>query len=324
MDKSRLEIKVGLFVLIGLVLLAAVLIQFSKGTSLFRGTYEVNLHAVNVGGIKERAGVLLAGVEVGSVSEIKLAEDGKSVLIRLKIYNDNKIYHDARFVIEQAGFLGDQFVSVIPTTNNLPLLESGADVACQEPFNLQEVARSAAGFIQRIDETAKKLDASVSDLRRVVLNEAVLTNFAVAIGNTRAFSEQAISTLNNVNALVATNTAQVNLAVSNAVLFSQELLQLAGSANRLLATNGAEVTVAVGNIKSSTETLKQLMDDLQAGKGLAGTLLQNDQLATNFQTIAENLSVTTSNLNRAGLWGILWSHKAPATNTAKANTPHKH
>ncbi len=67
MDKSRLEIKVGLFVLVGLVLLAVVLIQFSKGTSLFRGTYELRLHAVNVGGIKERAGVLLAGVEVGSV-----------------------------------------------------------------------------------------------------------------------------------------------------------------------------------------------------------------------------------------------------------------
>src|SRR6516225_8622750 len=101
MEKSRLDIKVGLFVFIGLVLVAATLIQFSKGTSLFRGTYELRLHASNVGGIKARAAVLLAGVEVGSVSEIKLAEDGKSVLIRLKIYNDFKIYHDARFVIEQ-------------------------------------------------------------------------------------------------------------------------------------------------------------------------------------------------------------------------------
>ena len=72
MDKSRLEIKVGLFVLIGLVLLAVLLIQFSKGTSIFRGTYELRLHAVNVGGLKQRAGVLLAGVQVGSVSDIQL------------------------------------------------------------------------------------------------------------------------------------------------------------------------------------------------------------------------------------------------------------
>lgn len=320
MDKSRLEIKVGLFVLIGLVLLAIVAVQFSKGTSLFRGNYELKLRAVNVGGIKKSAGVLLAGVQVGSVSEVKLAEDGKSVLIRLRIYNDFKIFHDARFVIEQAGFLGDQYVSVIPTTNSLPYLVNGDEVPCQEPFNLQEVARSTAGFIQRIDETAKKLDAAVMDLRRVVLNGQTLTNFAIAIGNTRLVSEQALTTVQNVNALVATNTGQVNAAVSNAVFFSHELTRLAGTANSLMATNGAEVGIAVGNIKSSTETLKQLMADLQAGKGLAGTILQNNELSTNVQTIANNLSVTTSNLNRFGIWGILWSQKQPVAGATATNS----
>jgi phospholipid/cholesterol/gamma-HCH transport system substrate-binding protein len=323
MDKSRKEIKVGMFMLVGLVLTAVVLIQFSKGTSLFRGTYELRLHAVNVGGIKERAGVLLAGVEVGSVSKIKLAEDGKSVTMLLRIYKDFPIYHDARFVIEQAGFLGDQFVSVIPTTNSLPLLENGADVPCQEPFNLQEVARSAAGFVQRIDETAKKLDASVSSLQRVVLNEQTLTNFAIAINNSRAFTEQALGTVRDINALVATNASQVNLAVSNAVFFSQELAGLAGSASSLLATNGADISLAVKNVEASSEVLKKLMDDLQSGRGFAGTLLQNEQLATNVQTIAANLALTSSNLNRRGLWGILWAHKVPATNAVVSPSPHQ-
>ena len=86
MDKSPLEIKVGLFVFLGLLLLAAALIMFSKGASLFHGTYELRLHASNVGGLKERAGVLLAGVQVGTVSTIQLADDGKSVTILLKIY----------------------------------------------------------------------------------------------------------------------------------------------------------------------------------------------------------------------------------------------
>ena len=123
MEKSRLETKVGLFVFVGLALLAVLLIQFSKGTSLFRGTYELRLHASNVGGLKQRAWVLLAGVQVGSVSDIELAPDGKSVTILLNIYKTDKIYHDARFVIEQSGFLGDQYVAVIPTANQLPLLD---------------------------------------------------------------------------------------------------------------------------------------------------------------------------------------------------------
>ena len=78
MENKRLELKVGLFVLIGLLLLAALLIAFSKGTSIFRGTYVVRLVATNVGGLKLRASVLLAGVQVGSVSKITLAPDGKS------------------------------------------------------------------------------------------------------------------------------------------------------------------------------------------------------------------------------------------------------
>ena len=69
-----METKVGLFVFIGLALLAVLLIQFSKGTSLFRGTYTLHLHAANVGGLKQRASVLLAGVQVGSVSDIQLAD----------------------------------------------------------------------------------------------------------------------------------------------------------------------------------------------------------------------------------------------------------
>lgn len=316
MEKSRLELKVGLFVFIGLGLLAVLLVQFSKGTSLFRGTYTVKLHTENVGGLKQRSGVLLSGVQVGGVEKIVLADDGKSVTVFLKIYKDAPIYDDARFVIEQAGFLGDQFVSIIPTENKGAKLTDGAEVNCAVPFNLQEVARDAAGFIKRIDETAKKLDASVAALQARVLNGETLANFGTSITNMRLFTEQALDTVHTINLIVATNTAQVSAAVSNAVLFSADLTRLADSAQGVLNTNSVNIAAATKNIQDATIIFKQLAIDLQAGKGLAGTVLQNQELATNIQAIAQNLSVTTSNLNRSGLWGILWSHKPPATNTA--------
>ena len=198
-----------------------------------------------------------------------------------------------------------------PPAIHRPLLENGADVPCEEPFNLQEVVRSAAGFIKRIDETTKKLDASVADLRRVVLNEQTLTNFSVAIDNVRSFSEQALNAVNDINALIMTNGSQVNLAVSNIVFFSREINRLAGMADEILATNSPEINVATKNIESSTEVLKSLLKDIQSGKGLAGTVMQNEQLATNVQAIADNLAVATSNLNRLGLWHFLW-HREPA------------
>ena len=68
MSKSRLELKVGVFVLIGLLLLATLVILLSKGTTFFTGTFELRLRSGNVGGIKAGANILLSGVPVGRVS----------------------------------------------------------------------------------------------------------------------------------------------------------------------------------------------------------------------------------------------------------------
>ena len=315
MNKSRLELKVGLFVLVCLALLAVLVLQFSKGTSLFRNTITLKLHAVNVGGLKERAGVLLAGVQVGAVKKIQLAPDSKSVTIFLQIYTDHPIYEDARFVIEQAGFLGDQYVSVIPTKNEGKVHVDGDEVSCQEPFDLQEVARGAAGFIKRMDDTAAKLDASVTDLRAQVLNAQTLSSFGMALTNMRIFPEQAIGAVQEINSLLTTNGAQVGVAVSNLVVFTTQLDQLGASAQSMLATNSVNIADATKNIDDMTLTLKSIADDVRAGRGLAGAVLQNQELATNVQNIAANLAVTTSNLNRVGIWGILWSAKSPATNS---------
>jgi phospholipid/cholesterol/gamma-HCH transport system substrate-binding protein len=254
------------------------------------------------------------------VKEIHLANDGRSVTIDLEIYKDYPIFHDARFVIQQSGFLGDQYVAVLPTENEGGTLTNDEEVHCQEPFDLQEVARGAAGFIKRMDETAAKLDASVTDLRSQVLNAQTLSSFGVALTNMKTFTEQALGAVDHINTLVATNSSQVSMAVSNLVYFSTELNKLAQSAQDILDTNGANINVATRNIDDMTANLKQTSVDLQTGKGLAGTILQNEQLATNVQNIAANLSITTSNLNRNGLWGILWSHKPPPKKDPQPST----
>jgi len=273
MSKSRLEWKVGLFVLIGLALLGGLALQFSKGTSAFRGTYLLKLHAANVGGLKQRAGVLLAGVQVGAVKEIQLAPDGKSVTILLQIYKDYPIYHDARFVIQMAGILGDQYVSVIPAENIPPAWTNNADVDCQEPFDLQEVARGAAGFIKRMDETAKKLDDSITDLRAQVLNAQTLSSFGVALTNMKAFTEQALGAVNDIDSLVATNGAQISTAVSNLVYFSSQMTEFGSSAKEILATNSV-------NIGESRQNLSAFVADTAhcSGKRWVGNVVCRTQV----------------------------------------------
>src|SRR6188474_1046124 len=99
MNKSRLEWKVGLFVFIGIILLAVLLLQFSKGVTFPGQTYTIKLRTANIGGLKVKSQVLMAGVQIGTVSELALSPQGTNVTISLKVFNRYEIHKDARFVI---------------------------------------------------------------------------------------------------------------------------------------------------------------------------------------------------------------------------------
>jgi phospholipid/cholesterol/gamma-HCH transport system substrate-binding protein len=314
MTQSRLEWKVGLFVFIGLALLAALLVEFSKGLTLFRPTYTIYLRADNVGGLKQRAGVMMSGVQVGTVSDIELAPDGKSVVITLRLYKQYAVHKDADFIIDQSGFLGDQFVAIEPKDNSGPVFHDQDRANALPPFNLQQFTRSATGFIQRIDETVKKLDDAFANITRLLLTPETLTNLSVTVVNLRGFSERALVVANNLNGVLITNSPAVAQSASNLVVFSKQLNEFADGLNGVLATNREALHVSVDNLRDSTETLKNLLNEVEAGKGLAGDLLKNEQIATNVSEIAQNLSITTSNLNRLGLWKMMWQHKPANSN----------
>src|SRR5512136_2435295 len=108
MSEIRLQTKVGLFVFLGLVLLAVLVLLFSKGTMFQGTTFTLRLKSNNVAGIGSGANVLLSGVKVGRVSHVSLDPDGRTVTIYLKILQQYRIFLDARFEIESFGFLGDQ------------------------------------------------------------------------------------------------------------------------------------------------------------------------------------------------------------------------
>jgi phospholipid/cholesterol/gamma-HCH transport system substrate-binding protein len=287
------------------------LLQFSKGTSLFRPTYNLFLKTDNVGGLKKHASVLMSGVPVGTVSDIELNPEGTNVVITLKIYKNYLIRKDAIVRVEQAGFLGDQYIAIVPTFNQREPYQPDDHLDAEPPFNLQQVARSAAGFLKSVDQTTKRLDDAIADVRRLLLNEETLTNLAVTVGNARMATEHAVTTVDNINALVTTNSEAIAAAVSNVVGFSQQMNQFGSGLKEVLATNSDELNASLKNFEASTETLKSLIEDVKSGKGLAGDVLRNEQLATNVNAIAANLTITTSNLNRLGLWHFLWHKEVP-------------
>lgn len=310
MSQSRIQIKVGIFLLIGLVLLGALTILFSRSAPFYKDYYELRLISGNVGGIKAGAKVLMRGVPVGYVKSTELNPGGQDVTIILKIEAERELYSDARFELEQAGFLGDQFVSIYPALNSQGYqLTNQATVIAKPPFNMQEAVAVATEMIVKISQTTTNLNAAVSDVRRLVLTEQKLASLGTALEQLTIMTAKAETTMENLNHLVSSNSLPITQAISNLNEFSAQLPVLADYVNTLVQSNGVHVSTAIQNLETTSVALTNLVSDLQNGRGVAGRLLYDETMAANLSLVAHNLAVTTSNLNIRGLWGILWKQK---------------
>jgi phospholipid/cholesterol/gamma-HCH transport system substrate-binding protein len=301
MSESRIELKVGVFVLLALALLAVLLLSFSKGVTLFQPTYDIRMITPNIGGLRPKANVLMAGVPVGTVVETSLAPDGRTVVVVLRIHEQYKIHADAEFVIDALGLLGDQYVGIRPTRNEGPVLRDGDEVYSLEPFNLQEVARASVGFIQRIDRTAETINDAVARIDKLVLNEETLTNLAVSMQNFRAVSERAFDTVEGIDSLFQENADAVGMSISNLVTFSEQLNDLADVLTETIVTNRTEMLLAVKNLEGATKSMRNVLEDVEAGRGVVGSLVKDEALRQDVSLVISNFSVLSSNLNRYGL-----------------------
>jgi len=295
-------------VVLGLVLVGALLLSFSKGMSLFSSTYELNLKANSVGGLKTGANVLLSGVVAGNVVGAEVSPEGRGVIIRAKIHERYQLYDDARFVIEQIGFLGDQFVAIYPQKNGGSILKDGDTVMCEEPLNIQEVVRTASGLMQQASQTVKLFNEAVARVDRTVLSEHSLSNVTATLANFRTVSEHAVTMVENIEKLVQTNSPPISISVSNLVRFSEDLEMLASEMTQAVITNRVELTKAVKNLEATTQVLQRLAHQVEAGKGLAGSLIMDDQLKINVSNTVVNLAILSSNLNK---YGLLYKPRQP-------------
>ena len=316
MSEKRLATKVGIFIFIGLVLVAALMIYFSKAQSVFTKRYTVFMVTPNVGGLKEQASVQLSGVEIGRVESITLTPDGRTAQIKLTLQEQYKIHADAQFKIAAMGFLGDQYVSVRPTENALPILTNNAVVQGKGPLEIEELAADLRELVPAGRKLIDQLNESLERVDRKLLNEQNLTNLSLAITNVLTMSQRAVTTVDKINFFFETNTVPLNTTMTNLSKFSEQLNTLADELNQTVATNQEALSRAMNNLDHASLTVAKMMDDVNAGKGVAGGLIHDEQLkseltslVTNLNGAAANFKVFGSNLNSRGLWSVLWRPK---------------
>jgi phospholipid/cholesterol/gamma-HCH transport system substrate-binding protein len=149
MNKHReryINISVGLFMLFGLLAFAVMIMKVSGLANLnSNNVYPVTADFADIGGLKIRAPVTIAGVKVGEVANIELQPEQLNAKVTMILRADKHIPFDdtsARILTE--GLLGSNYISIVPGFDSAdgghPYLRSGDVIAkTQEAIILENL-----------------------------------------------------------------------------------------------------------------------------------------------------------------------------------------
>ncbi len=134
MERSTLDLWVGMFVVAGFVALTILALKVGNMGS-FGGTetYQLSAPFTNIGGLKPRAAIKSSGVVVGRVSDITFDDKNYMAKVTMNIESRFKFPKDSSASILTAGLLGEQYIG----------LEAGADDAMLKTGDTIKLTQSA-------------------------------------------------------------------------------------------------------------------------------------------------------------------------------------
>ena len=140
MQRSKNDVWVGLFVLIGAVAILFLALQSANLLSLsFQKSYTLSAKFDNIGGLKPKAAVRSAGVVVGRVE--KIAFDDKSFQARVTLAMENRYAFpkDSSLKILTSGLLGEQYLGMEPGADEKMLADGDTVSSTQSAMVLESM-----------------------------------------------------------------------------------------------------------------------------------------------------------------------------------------
>ena len=158
-----IETFVGLFIVAALISLFALAFKVSGMSHLNKhNSYQVTAAFDNIGDLKPRAAVTIAGVKIGQVVSINLNKQSYKAVVTMMIdANDNNIPVDSQASIVTAGLLGANYVSLTPGFEN-DYLKNGDQIEDTHPAILLEEMIGQLMFSMKNDNAKTETEAAGS------------------------------------------------------------------------------------------------------------------------------------------------------------------
>lgn len=274
------EVKVGIFVLVALVVLAIAIVKLG-GLPSFReeAGYEIIAIFDAAAGLNKDDRVLYAGVNIGRVAAIKLKEGKAWVTLRIK--PEVEIPVTARARLSMIGLLGEKYVEVFSAKLSDKFLKSGERLQTEPSVDMNTILFQLKDLGDNITEVSSTFKDSLRDVEGESRLEHIFENLDQITGDLRIILSTNRENIDHILDNVDNMSAEIRTALPETVDKLNglvEKLDLFLEENRGSLGQGIDNFKDVSNeLKKSVDSMNRILEAIEKQEGTIGKLIYDDE-----------------------------------------------
>lgn len=286
--KNSLETRLGLFFAISLIVVF-LLVEMVGNKSAFSKGVPMSAEFENIQELKPGDPVKMAGVEVGSIRDIRLAE-GK-VRVDLTVNPDIEIRTSSKASIKFVGLLGQNYISLSFGNPTDPKAVANAMLQTEEQPDIASLMAKLEGVASGVENLTRSFDSDGFTKMLAPVTDFIESNsenFSALIENARNVTTEVAEGRGSIGKLIMDDSFY------NSTMASVESLQ-----------------GAVTNVNETFGGAKAIVDRINAGEGSLGLLSSDDAIYKEGRDALANLREVLQKINQGkGSIGLLVNDKA--------------
>lgn len=261
MIKNSTEFKVGIFAVAVIALLAWATVRVGDKTAVHGRGYKLKVVFSNATGLKLKAPVELAGVDVGVVKDIELL-DSREALVTLVLSDKVKLPDDSSAILRTRGFLGETYVEIVPGTTGKPVLQKDSQI----PYASR--TGDINSLVDQFNQIAEDIKHVTGSLRTMVGDDETAPINRI-VNNLDEFTK-------SIRDLTVRNSENVDRVSANLADMTEQLREIVASGRQ--------------NVEESMERIASISRKIDEGKGTVGRLVNDEETVDKLNEAVDNLN----------------------------------
>lgn len=293
---SKEKLKLGLFVVIGLLLFVLAIYLIGANQNMFGKKVTISANFNNVNGLLLGNNVRYSGINVGNVKAIKMVNDSTiNVTMNIEEKMLKHIKKDAIATIGTDGLVGNMIVNIIPGKGNVRIVASGDEIQSYTKIGTDDMLNTlsvtnenAALLTAKLLKVADALADSKGTFGMLIKDTIMSSNLKLTVNQLRITSTEASKAMKELNTIISS----INFNESVAGTLLNDSIQ--ATKVKHIITNLDESSK---DIKTVITNLSETIANIKDGEGALNYLSNDAELVKNIEQTMKSINEGTAKFN---------------------------